>query len=89
MKRFKLQWKALNTLRVREEVSINSDGAYRSPTQTKPDYLIRLNFDGSSYVYCKYQGDRDPLYRNYIPDLEWSNCEVYPESFFWVRGADK
>jgi len=89
MKRFKLEWKAMNTLRVKDEVSIDKDGCYINPARVKPTYLIRLNYDGSGFVYCRYRGDRDPLYRNYLPDLAWNNCEVYPENFFWVKKGKK
>lgn len=85
MKRFKLEWKALNVLRTQEEVSISEAGAYVNPKYRKPAYLIRLNYDGSSYIYCRYRGDRDSRYRDYLPDLRWNNCEVYPIDFFWVR----
>ena len=80
----KLEWKAMNVLYYQGEVSVSSKGFYVDYRRRKPEYLIRLNADGSHYVFCHYKGNRDH-YGEYLPDLLWHYCEVRPAEYFWVK----
>lgn len=80
----KLEWKAMNVLYNQGEVSVSAGGLYVDFRRRRPDYLVRLNADGSHYIFCHYQDRRDH-YGEYAADLLWHYCAVRPSEYFWVK----
>ncbi len=77
MKSFTLDKAAYHRLENALRVSISESGHIAQDTDTRVRYLITLDEQRQTWVYCRYKKQRD-RYGLFVPDKDFAICRVYP-----------